>query len=76
MRYFKPRDKNVKLTSRQQARIADGLATTKGIRAEIKLRQEGAYCKAKLKHAGLWDQQAARRGSLVVYRVGDRLPSA
>ena len=75
MNYFKPRKKTIVFTDKQKARIARGEVTKKFMKAEVKHRQEGAYCKAKLNRSGLWNPEAAKRCTLVVRRVGDPEPS-
>ena len=51
MNYFKPRKKTIVFTDKQKARIARGEVTKKFMKAEVKHRQEVAYCKAKLPSA-------------------------
>jgi len=62
--------KKINFTAKQKKAMACGRVKKSKLKKQIRLKQEGAYCVAKLKSQGLWDER--KRGStLKVKRISD-----
>ena len=67
------RYEGVKLTEFDHLQMARRGISKKVMKKEIKLKQEGAYCVAKLRSQGLWND-GIRRSNLKVLRISQMTP--